>query len=380
MFGKMAIRRLLAAAALSVATLATAETGVTDGSVVIGQSVPLSGPAQELGIEMRLGAKLYFDHINSQGGVNGRKIKLLTLDDGYEPDRATANTKQLIEKDDVFALFGYVGTPTSLAALKVSNPAGVPFVGAFTGAEALRMPFNRLIFNVRASYGDETEKIVEQFTSLNVKRIAVFYQNDAYGNAGLTGVEKAMAKRDLKLVATATVERNSSDVAAAVKALIAAKPDMVVMVTTYKSTAEFINAMRAAGSAAQFYTVSFVGSRALANELGTAGAGVGISQVVPFPWSHTVPVVRDYQKLLAASGNGRDVSFTSLEGYIAARVFVEGLRRAGKDLSRDKFISAMENLRNFDAGGFAVNFAPGNHNGSTFVELTIIRKDGSFMH
>lgn len=379
MFGKMAIRRFLAAALLSVATLATAETGVTDGAVVIGQSVPLTGPAQELGIEMQLGAKLYFDHVNSQGGVNGRKIKLLTLDDGYEPDRATANTKQLIEKDDVFALFGYVGTPTSLAALKVSNPAGVPFVGAFTGAEALRMPFNRLIFNVRASYGDETEKIVEQFTSLNVKRIAVFYQNDAYGNAGLTGVEKAMAKRDLKLVATATVERNSSDVAAAVKTLIAAKPDMVVMVTTYKSTAAFINAMRAAGSAAQFYTVSFVGSRALANELGAAGAGVGISQVVPFPWSRTVPVVRDYQKLLAASGSGRDVSFTSLEGYIAARVFVEGLRRAGKELSRDKFISAMENLRNFDAGGFTVNFAPGNHNGSTFVELTIIRKDGSFL-
>ena len=379
MFGKMVIRRVLAAAALFVATLATAETGVTDGSVVIGQSVPLSGPAQELGIEMQLGAKLYFDHINSQGGVNGRKIKLLTLDDGYEPDRATANTKQLIDKDDVFALFGYVGTPTSLAALKVSNPAGVPFVGAFTGAEALRTPFNRLIFNVRASYNDETEKIVEQFTSLNVKRIAVFYQNDAYGNAGLTGVEKAMAKRDLKLVATATVERNSSDVAAAVKTLIAAKPDMVVMVTTYKSTAAFINAMRAAGSAAQFYTVSFVGSRALANELGAAGAGVGISQVVPFPWSRTLPVVRDNQKLLAASGSGRDVSFTSLEGYIAARVFVEGLRRAGKEPSRDKFISAMENLRNFDAGGFTVNFAPGNHNGSTFVELTIIRKDGSFL-
>ena len=379
MFGKMVIRRVLAAAALSVATLATAETGVTDGSVVIGQSVPLSGPAQELGIEMQLGAKLYFDHINSQGGVNGRKIKLLTLDDGYEPDRAMANTKQLIDKDDVFALFGYVGTPTSLAALKVSNPAGVPFVGAFTGAEALRTPFNRLIFNVRASYNDETEKIVEQFTSLNVKRIAVFYQNDAYGNAGLTGVEKAMAKRDLKLVATATVERNSSDVAAAVKTLIAAKPDMVVMVTTYKSTAAFINAMRAAGSAAQFYTVSFVGSRALANELGAAGAGVGISQVVPFPWSRTLPVVRDYQKLLAASGSGRDVSFTSLEGYIAARIFVEGLRRAGKEPSRDKFISAMENLRNFDAGGFTVNFAPGNHNGSTFVELTIIRKDGSFL-
>ena len=380
MFGGMAIRRLLAIAGLALATLAAAETGVTDGSILIGQSVPLTGPAQELGIEMRLGAKLYFDHINSQGGVNGRKIKLLTLDDGYEPERATANTRQLVDKDDVFALFGYVGTPTSLAALQVSNPAGVPFFGAFTGAEALRTPFNRLIFNVRASYGDETEKIVEQFTSLNVKRIAVFYQNDAYGKAGLTGVEKAMAKRNLQLVATATVERNSVDVAAAVKTLVAAKPDMVVMVTTYKSTAAFINAMRAAGSAPQFYTVSFVGSRALANELGAAGAGVGISQVVPFPWASSIPVVRDYQKALAASGSGRDVSFTSLEGYIAAKVFVEGLRRSGKDLSRDRFVSAMENLRNFDTGGFTVNFTPGNHNGSTFVELTIIRKDGSFMH
>ncbi len=379
MIGKSTFRGLLAAAALVMASLATAETGVTDGSITIGQSVPLSGPAQELGIEMQLGAKLYFDQINAQGGVHGRKIKLLSLDDGYEPDRATANTRQLIDKNDVFALFGYVGTPTSLAALQVSNPAGVPFFGAFTGAEALRLPFNRLVFNVRASYGDETEKIVEQFTSLNVKRIAVFYQNDAYGKAGLSGVEKAMAKRNLQLVATATVERNSSDVAAAVKTLIPAKPDMVVMVTTYKSSAAFINAMRAAGSGAQFYTVSFVGSRALANELGPDGAGVGISQVVPFPWSRTLPVVRDYQKLLAASGTGRDVSFTSLEGYIAAKVFVEGLRRAGKELTRDKFISAMENLRNFDAGGFAVNFTPGNHNGSTFVELTIIRKDGSFL-
>lgn len=379
MIGKSAFRGLLAAAALVMASLATAETGVTDGSITIGQSVPLSGPAQELGIEMQLGAKLYFDQINAQGGVHGRKIKLLSLDDGYEPDRATANTRQLIDKNDVFALFGYVGTPTSLAALQVSNPAGVPFFGAFTGAEALRLPFNRLVFNVRASYGDETEKIVEQFTSLNVKRIAVFYQNDAYGKAGLSGVEKAMAKRNLQLVATATVERNSSDVAAAVKTLIPAKPDMVVMVTTYKSSAAFINAMRAAGSGAQFYTVSFVGSRALANELGPDGAGVGISQVVPFPWSRTLPVVRDYQKLLAASGTGRDVSFTSLEGYIAAKVFVEGLRRAGKELTRDKFISAMENLRNFDAGGFAVNFTPGNHNGSTFVELTIIRKDSSFL-
>ena len=380
MNARSAIRLLLGALAIGLAASASAETGISDGSIVIGQSAPLSGPAQELGIEMKLGAQLYFDHINNQGGVNGRKIELRSLDDGYEPDRATANTRQLIEKDGVFALFGYVGTPTSLAALQVSNPAKVPFVGAFTGTEALRTPFNRLVFNIRAGYVDETEKIVEQFTSLSVKNIAVFYQNDAYGKAGLAGMEKAMGTRGLKLAATGTVERNSSNVAAAVAAIAAAKPDMVAMISTYKSCAAFIKAMRAAGSPSLFYTVSFVGSRALAAELGAAGAGVGISQVVPFPWTGTVPVVREYQKLLSKSGAGRDVSFTSLEGFIAAKVFVEGLKRAGRDLTRDRFISAMETLQNFDSGGFFVNFGPASHNGSSFVELTIIRQDGRFMN
>jgi branched-chain amino acid transport system substrate-binding protein len=380
MFGKSAFGRLAVAAALLFASAAGAEPGITDRSVLIGQSVPLTGPAQELGIEMQLGANLYFDHVNSQGGVNGRKIILRTLDDGYEPERTTATTRQLIEQDGVFALFGYVGTPTSVAALKISDPAGVPFIGAFTGAEVLRSPFNRNIFNIRASYYDETEKIVEQFTSLNVNRIAIFYQNDAYGKAGLAGVERAMAKRKLKLVATGTVERNSVDVEAAVKAIAPAKPDMIVMVTTYKSTAAFINAMRAAGSRPQFFTVSFVGSRALAKELGQEGSGIGISQVVPFPWAGTIPVVREYQKMLAASTSKRDVSFTSLEGFIAAKVFVEGLRRAGKDLTREKFITSMESMRSYDAGGFAVGFSPTNHNASTFVDLTIIRKDGSFLN
>lgn len=371
---------LLGMLAIATTLVVAAETGVSDSTILVGQSAPLSGPAQELGIEMKLGAQLYFDHVNNQGGINGRKIELRSLDDGYEPDRASANTRQLIEKEGVFALFGYVGTPTSLAALQISNPARLPFVGAFTGAEGLRNPFNRLVFNVRASYGDETEKIVEQFTSLNVKNIAVFYQNDSYGKAGLSGVEKAMSKRGLKILATGTVERNSVDVAAAVNAITAAKPDMVVMISTYKSSAAFIKAVRAVGSEPLFYSVSFVGSRALSSELGAGRAGVGISQVVPFPWGGTLPLVREYQKLLSQSASGREVSFTSLEGFIAAKVLVEGLRRSGKDLTRDKFITAMEGLRNFDTGGFVVNFSPTNHNGSTFVDLTIIRQDGKFLN
>lgn len=359
---------------------AAAETGVSDSSIIIGQSAPLSGPNKELGIEMKLGAQLYFDHINSQGGVNGRRIEMRSLDDGYEQERTAANTRQLIEKDGVFALFGYVGTATSQSALQISNPAKVPFVGAFSGADSLRAPLNRLVFNIRAGYGDETEKIVEQFTSLNVKNIAVFYQNDAFGKTGLEGVEKAMKKRGLKLVATGSVERNSSQVADAVRNIAAARPDVVVMISTYNACAAFVKGMRAAGTAPQFYTLSVVGSSALARELGTDSMGIGISQVVPFPWTPTLPVVREYQKLLAKAGNERDISFTSLEGYIAAKVLVEGLKRAGRDLTREKLIAALEGLRNHDVGGFPVSFGPGNHNGSSFVELTMIRQGGKFVN
>ena len=374
---RTAVCALLGAFSLAFATNSGAETGISDGTILVGQSATLSGHAEELGKDMKAGAQLYFDHVNSQGGVNGRKIELRSLDDGYEPERTAANTRQLIEKDGVFSLFGYVGTPTSQAALQVSNPAKVPFVGAFSGSDALRTPFNRLVFNIRAGYSDESEKIVEQFTSLNVRNIAVFYQNDSFGKTALASIEKALGKRGLKPVATGTVERNSLDVAAAVKTIAAAKPDMVILVSTYKSCATFIKSLRATGSAPQFYTLSFVGGQALSRELGSSGAGVGISQVAPYPWTATTPVVREYQKLLKQAGGNQELSYVSLEGFIAAKVFVEGLKRAGKDLTRDKFINAMEGLRNFDVGGFTISFGPNNHNGSSYVELTVIRQDGS---
>ncbi|MCB1889007.1 MAG: ABC transporter substrate-binding protein [Rhodocyclaceae bacterium] len=371
-------RVLALAAPLLFAPAAQAVDGVTDNRILLGQSAALSGPAEALGREMRLGAKLYFDQVNAAGGVHGRRIELTTLDDGYEPDRTVANTMQLIERDKVFALFGYVGTPTSKAALPIFTQEGVPFIGPFTGAELLRAPFNRLIFNIRASYYDETAKIVDAFTSLGMKKVAVFYQNDAYGQAGLTGVERAMAAQGMTLVAKGTVERNTTEVAEAVKTISAAQPDIVVMISAYKSCAAFIKAMREAGSFASFYNVSFVGSRQLADELGDTGIGVGISQVMPFPWNNTLAVVRDYRKLLTESGNTE--SFTSMEGYVAAKVMVEGLRRAGRDLTRDRLISALESMTRYDVGGFDVAFSPENHSGSSYVDLTIIRKGGRFMH
>ena len=375
---KHKIARLLGLALAVLGIVAQAEPGVTPTSILIGQSAAFTGPASELGNEMRAGANAYFRYVNANGGVNGRKIEMRSLDDGYEGDRAAANTKKLID-DGVFLLFGYVGTPTSNASKPIFTAARVPFVGPFTGAESLRNPLNRYVFNIRASYFDETERIVGQMTAQTLAKIAVFYQNDDYGKAGLAGVERAMAKRNLKIVATGTVERNTVDVAAAVQAIGKSDAQAVVMISAYKSCAAFIKAMRAAGYSPQFINVSFVGSKALAKEAGPDGRGVGISQVMPFPWNLSAPIVKEYQQLLEAATGKQDYSFTSLEGFIAAKVLVEGLRRTGADLTRERFIAAMEKMKDVDLGGYTVNFSPTDHNGSKFVELTVIGKDERFL-
>jgi ABC-type branched-subunit amino acid transport system substrate-binding protein len=356
------------------------DPGITDRRILLGQSAAFSGPAAQLGIQMHAGAKAYFDYINRRGGVHGRQIEIVTADDKYEADLAEKNTRQLIEKDGVFALFGYVGTPTSNASLPLVLKEHIPFFAPFTGAQSLREPFKREIFNIRASYFDETEHLVDQLVKLGIKSIAVFHQNDAYGKTGLDGVERAMRKRGLTIVDTATVERNSVNVAAAVAKLNAKKPDAIIQITAYASASAYIKEMHKAGYTGQFYNVSFVGSQALADVLGNDGPGVVISQVVPFPWDQSIPLVSEYLKILKEAGIEKP-NFSSLEGFIAAKVFVEGLRRAGAHPSREKLIAALEtiNRSNFDIG-FDVKFSPTSHNGSHFVEMTVISKGAKFMH
>ena len=358
---------------------AVAQNGITPTSVLIGQSAAFTGPAAQLGIQLRDGAKLWFDYVNASGGINGRRIELRSRDDKYESKLAAENTRKLIEEDDVFLLFAYVGTPTSQAALPIFTAARVPFVAPFTGAELLRTPFNRYVFNVRAGYYDETEKIVDQMTRSGLKRFAVFYQNDAYGQAGLEGVKRALARRNLEIAALGIVERNTTNVAEAVKTINAAQPEATVMISAYTSVAEFVRQMKAAGSGSQFCNVSFVGSTALADALGKDGNGVIIAQVVPFPWSPLTPIVKEYLDLVKRAGNV-DVNFSSLEGFIAAKVLVEGLRRTGKEPTRAKFIAAMESMTNYEIGGFAVRFSPDNHNGSQYVDLSMIGRNGKFIH
>jgi ABC-type branched-subunit amino acid transport system substrate-binding protein len=368
-------RQLLAGLTAGAASLAAPVLAQSERRIVLGQSCAMTGPAAQLGLQMNRGARIVFDALNAVGGVNGHPIDLRVVDDGYEPDRCKANTEQLI-KDDVFALFGYVGTPTSLAALPLVNDEKIPFVGPFTGAEALREPFSRSVFHVRASYYDETALIVKQLTSLGLKKIAVFRQNDSYGQAGLDGVVKALKAQNLAPVAVGLVERNTVDVAAAVKAIVPTQPDAVVQIGAYKGCAAFIRAARKAGYGGTFYNVSFVGTQALADELGRDGAGVVISQVMPFPFSTTTPVAREFIAAVQKAGGDAAANYSSMEGFIAAKVFAEGLRRAGRNPSRDALVSALESMQRWDLGGFSCGFGPRDHAGSSFVELSMLTGDG----
>ena len=366
---------------LGIGATALAGFGVaraqSEGHIVLGQSAAFSGPSAQLGIQFNQGAKLFFDQLNAAGGVGKRMVEIRTLDDGYEPDRCAENTRKLIA-DDVFALFGYVGTPTSLAAVPLFNQAKVPFFAPFTGAESLRQPFNRLAFHVRASYYDETALIVRQLVNLGVKKIAVFHQNDAYGKAGLDGVNKALAEHKLPLAGAATVERNSVDVAAAVEKLVAAKPDAVVQIAAYGASAAFVRAARKAGFGGTFYNVSFVGTQALADELGKDGAGVVVSQVVPSPYQPSRQITREFLDAIKKAGDKVQPNYSSMEGFLAARIFTEGLRQAAASgkISRDSFISGMEGLGSQVISGFPVSFGPNDHTASSFVEMSMLTGDG----
>ena len=359
---------------------AAAEVGVSDHTITIGMSSPFSGPNGAYGLAMKEVIGAYFQQINAAGGIHGRKLELVALDDGYETERTVANTKKLIDEHRAFALLAFYGSsPTTAAMNEVFGPAKVPLVGTISGADTLRVPANRYMFNVRASYANETEAIVNQLVFIGVKSIAVLYQNDGFGRSGLEGVSAALKKHGLVPAAVGTVERNSVDVSAAVQAIAKVNPQAVVMITLYKPTAEFVRQMRKSGHNIQFMTLSPVGADLLVKELGDDARGIGISQVVPYPWNDTTPVVRDYRKLLNQYAKHDQYSYYGVEGYMMARVLADALKRSGRDLSRERLVSTLESMQNHDLGGYQVSYSPTNHNGSKFVDLTVIGSGGQIM-
>jgi ABC-type branched-subunit amino acid transport system substrate-binding protein len=370
---------LLGFAAHLVASPASrAEPGVFDDRIVFGQSAALEGPAAALGLGMRNGILAAFNEANTAGGVNGRRLELVSRDDGYDPDRAIENTSRLLKEDQVFALIGEVGTPTSKAALPIATESRVPFIGPFTGAAFLRDPSLGNVINVRASYHQETEAWIEHLTKdLGVSRAALFYQDDSFGLAGRSGVVAALEKRSLKLVAEGTYMRNTTAVKTALLAIRRAKPQAVGMIGTYKACAEFIRLARRIGLDAVFVNISFVGPNALAKDLGKEGEGVVISQVVPFPEDASIPLVARYQKALKAAEPEAEFDFVSLEGYIVGRLVVEALHRLRPPVTRAGMLRVIREGSVFDLGGITLSYSPGNNQGMDRVFLTRIQADGS---
>ena len=368
-------------AAAQTAPPSGAETpGVSADEVHFGQSCALDGPAKALGEGMRLGILAAFDEVNRGGGVHGRRLRLTTLDDRYEPVEAIANTRRLIEEEKVFGLIGMVGTPTSKAAEPIATQAGVPYLGAFTGAEFLRDVEKRpTVINVRASYYQETEEMVERLTGdLGLSRIGILYQDDSYGRAGLAGVRQALDRRGMRLAVEATYPRNTEAVKTAVLDLRVGLPDAVIIVGAYQPVATFIKWCRQLDFNPVFVNISFVGSSALANALGPDGKGVVVTQVVPFPHDSRVPIVTEYHEALRAVAPQAAAGFVSLEGYLAGRVAIEALRRTGAELTRQGFISSLQKAGAIDLGGFNLRYGESDNQGSDQVYLTMIDDSGRF--
>lgn len=362
-----------------IATRVHAEDGVSADSITFGQAAVLQGPASALGLGMKAGLEAAFDEANQKGGVHGRKLKLISVDDGYEPSKAIVATRKLIEEDKVFALVGAVGTPTSVATQPLAAAAKMPFIGAFTGAGFLRDPKRDNVVNIRASYDAETEAWVKHLTEdLRISKIAIFYQDDAYGRAGLSGFKKAMDKRKMEIVAEGTYERNTTAIKTALLALRKAAPEAVVMVGAYKPSAEFIKLARKIEFNPVFVNISFVGASALAKELGSEGHGVIVSQVVPFPWDTSLKVIADYHAAIKAKDPKAEPEFVSLEGYLVGRLTIAALEKTGPNPTRADLLKAIKDAGKFDIGGLEMTFGPQDNEGLDKVFMTVIQPDGSF--
>jgi len=348
-------RFLIAASSLGAAAAwsqrAFADPGVSAEKILLGQAAVFEGPANALGIGMRDGLTAAFVEANAKGGVKGRKLELLSRDDGYEPNKSIEATKALIDAG-VFALVGPVGTPTSMAAHPIAKDASVPFIGPFTGAEGLRNPYQAHIVNIRASYFQETEVMVERLTKdRGSTKIAIFYQDDAFGRAGLEGTQRALAKRNMKLAAEGTFERNTVAVKGALLEIRKAEPQAVIMIGPYKPCAEFIKLCRTMKMDPVFVNISFVGSDALARELGPAGTGVLVTQVVPFPFDTSLPLVAAYQKALKTAIPEGQPGFVSLEGYIVGRTVIAALGKIDGEPTRKALLEKLTTGQ-YDLDGF----------------------------
>ena len=359
---------------------AHAEAGVTDNSIKIGLSAPMTGIQAAFGSEIKAVINSYFNQVNSAGGINGRMIKLVALDDAYLPDRAAANTTILLQDEKVFALTSYYGSAPTMASLPILANNKAPLIGGITGTDGLRAPFNRYMFNVRASYAEEAEAIVAQLLSIGLNNIGILYQNDGFGKSGMDGIVAALKKHNLQPSVVAPIEPNSVQVDSAIEAFKKAKPQEIIMIASFVPTSAFVRKLKPAGLFPYLSAFSAVGAVMLSNELGETSRGIMISQVMPYLWDDTLGIAKDYKKLPIKQDKTESLTYTGMEAYINARVLVEAIKLAGKNLTRDKLIDALESMHDYNVGGYQLSYSSANHNGSRFVESTGIGQNGKVMH
>jgi branched-chain amino acid transport system substrate-binding protein len=373
------IGSIFAAIVLSTGSvrIAHAEPGVTSEAIVLGQSTALSGPLGDLGQEINKGVKVYFDALNAKGGVNGRQIKLITRDDAYAVPKTIENIEGFIKEDNILAFFGTFGTPNNEALIPLAKKASIPVFFPYSGSSTIRQSELRGVFNLRASYPDEAEKLIANLKSVGVKKIAVAYQNNSFGREVLAATVEAMKKFDMKPIMTASVENNASNAETSTSQLLAVDPEAIVLGLAGKPSVEIIKLVNQRRKGTQLYALSVLATPANLKALGKDGTGVAISQVMPFPRNATLALVREYQQAMAAAGQ-TELSHISLEGYANARVMAEALRRAGKQPTRAGLIAAMEGLR-LNLGGLETAFVNGAASGSNFVELTMISSQGKLI-
>ncbi len=353
--------------------------GVSDQRVLFGQSAAFSGPAQALGTNMRLGIEAAFNEVNNAGGVHGRRLELVSFDDAYEPEAAIANTTRLIDEELVFALIGAVGTPTSRSATPVAAEAGIPYLTPFTGAAFLRDPEWDNIINLRSSYNQETEEMVARLTEdLGIERIAVMYQDDSYGQAGYRGAWDALDRRGMKPTSVGRYPRNTTAVKTGLLDLMNGSPEAVIIIGAYKPVSALILWARQLEFDPVFVNISFVGSNALAQELGATGAGVYVTQVVPFPQDDSIPIVASYHRALQSYDPTAEPGFVSLEGYMAGRLAIAGVESCGQEVDRKCFLDNIKGSGPIDLDGFILEYGETDNQGSDKVFLTVIGRDGAY--
>ena len=346
--------------------------------IVIGQSTDLSGILAEIGTEASSGAKAYFDTVNAKGGVNGRKIRFVVLDDAYNADKAVENARQLIQRENAVALLGMMGTPANTALLPVVSEAGIPSVGPYTGGQVVRKPMNRMVFNIRASYATEAEKIVEHLAARGVTKLGVVYQDNAFGKEGLAGAQLASEKYKLGLTAVSSLANDSSDLERVVGVMQKADLQSILLLTAGKPSSDFIKAYNKKARGMHYFALSVLASQTAVQALGKDGTGVVVSQVIPYPFSGMSPIVREYHKAMEMAGK-KNYSYASMEGFVNAKVLVEALRSIKQDVTRERLADALDGLGKLDLGGFVVNFSKTEHQGSSYAELTVISSNGRFV-